>query len=177
MKKLIAVNKQDKILGYESWQECHRLKGILHRGFTVLVVNNKGEILLQKRSQYKPLWSLFWDGTCSSHPRKGETYIQAAERRLKEEMGFTCKLKYLFKFQYKAKYKNKGSENEVCTVLLGKYNGKITPNKKEVADYRWVSLGQLKKEIKEKSEVFTPWFRKIIKNKNFAERNKFFAKT
>lgn len=176
MKKLIAVNKQNKILGYKTWQECHSLKGVLHRAFSIFVVNNKGEILLQKRSKYKPLWPLFWSNTCCSHPRKRETIKEVAERRLKEELGFTTLLKEIFKFNYRAVYQNIGSENEVCTVLLGKYNGKITPNKKEVADYRWVSLGQLKKEIKEKPEVSTPWFRKIIKNKNFAERNKFFAK-
>lgn len=169
MKKLIAVNKQDKILGYKTWQECHSLKSILHRAFSIFVVNNKGEILLQKRSKYKPLWPLFWSNTCCSHPRKGETIKEVAERRLKEELGFTTLLKEIFKFSYRAVYKNIGSENEVCTVLVGKYNGKITPNKKEVADYRWISLTQLKKEIKEKPEIFTPWFRKIIKNKKFAE--------
>lgn len=173
MTKVIAVDKKDKFLGLVDKDKAHQAKGILHRAFSILVFNKKGEILLQKRSKYKKLWPLYWSNTCCSHPRseirnqKLEIRRQG-EKRLKEEMGFTCKLKPLFKFHYQAVYKNKGSENEMCTVLLGKYNNqKISPNKGEVADYRWISLSQLKKEIKEHPEIFTPWFKKIIKDKRF----------
>lgn len=166
--KVIVVDKNDKFSRLVDKNRTHKVKGILHRAFSVFVVNNKGEILLQKRSKYKKLWPLYWSNTCCSHPKKEEDYIKGGERRLKEEMGLREKLKPLFKFHYQAVYQDKGSENEMCTILIAKHNGqKIKVNKKEVADYRWLSLTQLKKEIKEKPEVFTPWLKKIIKDKRF----------
>ena len=175
MKKLIAVNKQDKIIGYKTWQECHSLRGIFHRAFSIFVVNNKSKLLLQKRSKYKPLWPLFWSNTCCSHLRKGEAIKEAARQRLKEELGFTVSLKEVFKFNYQAIYEDIGSENEVCTVLVGKYNGKkIRPDKKEVVDYKWVSLDWLKKDLKQNFSSYTPWFKiefkKLINQKFYQQR-------
>ena len=178
-KKLIIVNKQDKVLGYKSKGECHRLKGIFHRAFSIFVINDKNEILLQKRSKYKLLWPLFWSNTCCSHPNaKGakindakdvkKDLIKQAEKRLKEEMGFSCGLKPIFKFQYQAVYKNIGSENELVAVLLGKYGGqKIKPDLKEAAGFKWISLKDLINQIKKSPEEFTPWFKKIIKDRRF----------
>lgn len=162
MEKLVVVSRRNKVLGHKGKDACHTLKGILHQGFSVFVFNKKGEVLLQKRNKSKKLWPGFWSNTCCSHPHPGETYIQAGERRLKEELGFTCKLKNLGKFYYRAVYKNIGSENEICAVLLGEYNGKISLNPKEAAEYRFVSLKNLRKEIEEKPEIFTPWLEKEI---------------
>lgn len=162
MEKLVVVSRQDQILGSKEKDACHFLKGLLHRGFSVFVFNKKGEVLLQKRSKSKKLWPGFWSNTCCSHPQPGETYIQAGERRLKEELGFTCKLKNLGKFYYRAVYKNVGSENEICAVLVGKHKGRVRPDPQEVTDFRWIQFEQLKQEIKEKPEIFTPWLKKAI---------------
>jgi isopentenyl-diphosphate delta-isomerase len=162
MDKLIVVNRQDKVLGSKNKEACHTLKGVLHRGFSVFVFNKKGQLLLQKRSQKKKLWPGFWSNTCCSHPRPGESYLQAGKRRLKEELGFSCDLEYLDKFYYRAVYKNIGSENEICAVLIGKYDGRVKPNPKEVAAIRWLDFDQLSQELKEKPEVFTPWLKKEL---------------
>ncbi len=161
MEKVVTVDRQDRVLGEEERLKAHQVKGALHRGFTALVFNKKGELLLLKRSKKKQLWPLFWDGCCS-HPKLGESYFVAGERRLKEELGFSCKLKYVDKFYYRAIYKNVGSEEEVCAVMRGDYDGEIKPNPDEVAEYRWVNLEKLKKEIKEEPEVFTPWLKKAL---------------
>jgi isopentenyl-diphosphate delta-isomerase len=162
MAKIVTVNKKDQVLGEKSWQECHLNDGLLHRGFMILIENNQGEILLTKRSAWKPLWPLYWDNSCSSHPYPSETYIQAGKRRLREELGFTCPLKLLFKFSYAVPYKNIGWEREVCAVLWGKANGQVKPNPKEIADYRWISLKELRKDIKKRPEIFTPWLKKAL---------------
>ena len=179
MNKLIKVNKDDKVLGLIDKGRAHQGKGILHRAFSIFVVNDRGDILLQKRSKYKKLWPLFWSNTCCSHPNAKnaketdaknakKNLTKHAEKRLKEEMGFTTKLKISYKFCYKASYKDKGSENELCYVLLGKYNGrKIKPDKKEVNDYKWVDLEWLKKDFKQNPSIYTPWFKKIIKRLDY----------
>lgn len=174
--KLIAIDKNDNFLGLVDKIKAHRKKGILHRAFSIFIFNDKKELLLQKRSKYKSLWPLYWSNTCCSHPNAKnlvaknakKDLIKQAEKRLEEEMGFTCLLKPLFKFYYQASYQDKGSENELSVILAGKYKGqKIISNKKEVSDYHWISFKKLKKEIKSKPEIFTPWFKKIIKDKRF----------
>ena len=162
MSKLVLVNQKDEVLGTSSREKAHRVKGFLHRGFITLISNKQSELLLVKRSKKKILWPLFWDGCCS-HPGLNETYIQAAERRLKEELGFTCSLKYVDKFYYRAVYKDVGSEEEICAILTGQYDGRIMPNPDEIAEHRWIKIEDLKKEMKKKPEIFPPWFKLAIK--------------
>ncbi len=169
MKKLLLVNEKDKVIGFETKEKCHQGKGVLHRAFSIYLFNNKGELLVQQRSKFKKLWPLYWSNSCCSHPRKDESYLKAGERRLKEELGFTCPLKMVDKFQYQAQYKNIGSENEICAVLVGEYNGNIKSNFKEIADWKWIEINKLKDDFKKKPDKYTPWFkiglRKYLKKK------------
>ena len=159
MNKVIIVDENDRIVKFENKERAHKGNGMLHRAILVMVFNKK-EILLARRSRYKKLWPLFWDGSCASHPLPNETYLQCAKRRLKEELGIKCKLlKYLFKFKYKAIYKNIGTENEICKVFICNYNGDIQPNKKGVSEIKWESINKLKNHIKKNSNKYTPWFK------------------
>jgi len=176
MKKLLLVDKEDKVIGVETKEKCHQGKGILHRAFSVYVFNDKNQLLIQQRSKFKPLWPFCWSNTCCSHPREGEKYIEAGEKRLKEEFGFTCFLRMIDKFHYHAKYKDEGSENEVCAILIGKYNGRIKANSKEVADWKWVDINKLRDDFKKKPDEYTPWLKigleRYLKIKEKEEKNK-----
>src|SRR5437867_4051905 len=119
MENLILVDRDDNQTGIEEKVKCHLPDGKLHRAFTILLFNKDGQLLLTQRSMSKMLWPGDWDGTVASHPRQSETYVSSAERRLPEELGITCKLDYLFKFEYHVTYKNLGSENEICGTLIG----------------------------------------------------------
>ena len=166
MPKLIVVNKKDEKIGVEDKLKCHLGKGILHRAFTVFIFNDKDQVLIQKRSKGKLLWPLFWETSCSSHPYEGEDLIKSAEKRLREELGFTCKLKFLDKFYYHSLYKNIGAENEICWLLVGRYNGKVVPDLKEVADWKWINLEDLKQDIKKNPAKYVPWLKIAIKRLN-----------
>jgi len=159
MKKLLLVNKKDKVIGFETKENCHKGKGVLHRAFSVYIFNNKGQFLIQQRSKLKPLWPLYWANTCCSHPRKGEEYVGAGERRLKEELGFTCSLRMVDKFEYHAKYKKEGSENEMCAILVGEYNGKIRTDPKEIADWKWVNVDKLQNDFRKNPDKYSPWLK------------------
>jgi len=177
MEKLLLVNKKDKVIGFETKEKCHQGKGILHRAFSVYVFNNKGQLLIQQRSKFKLLWPLYWWApTCCSHPRKGEEYIKAGERRLKEEFGFTCTLKMIDKFQYHARYKDVGSENEMCAILIGKYNGKTKADSKEIANWKWIDVNKLQNDFKKNPNKYVPWlktgFKRYLKIKDEEEKNK-----
>lgn len=158
---VIVVNHQDQILGEKERNKAHQINSLLHRGFITFIKNKKKEILLLKRNSQK-LFGHLWDGCCS-HPQMGETYVQAGQRRLEEELGFTCPLKQIGKFYYRAVDQNNGTEEEICAVLTGHYNGNIKPNKNEVINLRWLTLEDLKKEIKQMPLAFTPWLIKSLK--------------
>lgn len=159
MKKLLLVNKKDKVVGLETKEKCHKGKGILHRAFSVYLFNNKGQLLIQQRSKLKKRWPLYWTNSCCSHPYKDESYVKAGERRLKEELGFSSPLEMVDKFQYQARYKDIGSENELCAILIGEYSGRIKPNSKEISDWKWVSPGKLVKDFKKNPDKYTPWLK------------------
>lgn len=162
--KLIVVNKKDEIVGYENKEKCHQEEGILHRAFTIFIFNKKNQVLIQKRSNFKKLWPLFWETSCSSHPRKGETVLKAAKKRLKKELNFTCRLKPTGKFQYQAPYKNIGSENEICYILVGKYNKEVKSNPKEAADWQWIDFKELRKDVARQPQQYAPWLKIAINN-------------
>lgn len=162
--KIVVVDEKDNFLREEDKLRCHEGNGILHRAFSAFIFNEKDELLIQKRSRLKRLWPLHWSNSCCSHPRKGESYDEAAERRINEELGIECRLEFLYKFIYNAKYRNLGSENELCAVLAGKVNHdlKIKVDPKEIAECKFVSIEELKKNIKENPDIYTPWFKMEI---------------
>ena len=156
---LILVDSQDRVVGYESKQACHQGDGILHRAFSVFIFNNRGEVLLQQRSAQKQLWPGFWSNSCCSHPRQGEELDEAAQRRLLEELGLSSDLKFLYRFQYQAAFGEAGSENELCSVYIGKSDESVVVNINEIANWRFVSAADLQRDLEQQPEQFTPWFK------------------
>lgn len=159
---LILVDKKDKELGFEEREKCHLGKGIMHRAFMVFLVNKLGQLLLAKRSKNKKLWPEFWDASVVSHVLKGETYKKAAVRRAKEELGINISEKDLEEiggFSYRSEYKDVGSENEYCRVLVAKLKGKVKPNKEEISEIRFLPKLGITRELSTPKENFTPWFK------------------
>jgi isopentenyl-diphosphate delta-isomerase len=160
---VILVNEKDEQIGLMEKQEAH-LKGALHRAFSIFIFNEKNEILLQQRALTKYHSAGLWTNTCCSHPREGETVLNAANRRLKEEMGFECVLQVKTSFIYQANFGNGLIEHEFDYILVGKYNGDIDFNQDEVVDYKWVTLEWLKADFKNHPENYTAWFKIIFDN-------------
>jgi len=156
---LILVDVGDNVLGYETKEKCHRGKGKLHRAFSIFIFNSNKELLIQKRSALKPLWPLYWSNSVCSHPRQSEADLEAAYRRLKEEIGIETPLQFLFKFQYQASFKGIGSENELCSVYIGETDAPIVANPEEIAEWRYIELEELDRDIKAHPGIYTPWFK------------------
>jgi isopentenyl-diphosphate delta-isomerase len=159
--KVILVNENDEPIGLMEKLEAHE-KAVLHRAFSVFVLNDKNEVMLQQRAHHKYHSPLLWTNTCCSHQREGETNIQAGTRRLFEEMGFTTELKELFHFIYKAPFDNGLTEHELDHVMIGYYNEapKINPN--EVESWKWMSIEAIRDDIQTQSENYTVWFKIIF---------------
>ena len=156
---LILVDEADREVGYMSKARCHEGRGVLHRAFSLLIFNDRGELLLQRRSAAKRLWPHYWSNSCCSHPRRAETMEAAIHRRLYEELGLTCPLHFLFKFQYQAQFDTGGAEHELCSVFIGHSSGGMRIDHSEIADWRWLSPEGLAGEMRGAgAERFTPWF-------------------
>jgi isopentenyl-diphosphate delta-isomerase len=142
--------------------DAHTNGGKLHRAISVYVFDASGKkILLQKRSSEKMLFKGIWANTCCSHPFPGEDAVVAGERRLKEEMGFTCTLKEGPAFVYRADDpKGNGTEHEYDIILVGTYDSakKLTPDPKEAEAYTWKDIDSVCKEMKTIPYIYAPWF-------------------
>jgi len=156
---LILVDDQDEAIGFASKHDCHMGDGQLHRAFSVFLFNSDGELLLQQRSEEKPLWPGYWSNSCCSHPRQSENMEEAVQRRVREELGLSCELSYLYKFKYHAPFGDAGSEREFCSVYAGHYQGEIVAHPEEIAAVRHLSPQALTAEITAEPEHFTPWFK------------------
>lgn len=156
---IILVDEHDNEVGSIEKMEAHRNGGKLHRAFSIFVFNSAGELMLQQRAKTKHHWAGFWTNTCCSHPAVGESLEQAAQRRLQEEMGFTCPLKKVFSFTYRAHFTNGLSEYEFDHFFIGKYDDAPKPNLEEVGAWKWISAQDLREDIARNPGAFTPWFK------------------
>jgi isopentenyl-diphosphate delta-isomerase len=157
--RLILVDEADREIGHASKADAHAGRGILHRAFSLFVFNPAGELLLQQRAASKPLWPGYWANSCCSHPRGGEDMETATQRRLREELGFTCPLDFVYKFQYHAEFGDAGSETELCWVYVGTSVAPVQVNDTEITAWRYVKPEVLDREIAATPEHFTPWLK------------------
>lgn len=156
---LILVDAADHGVGYLSKHRCHEGRGVLHRAFSLLIFNGRGELLIQQRARSKRLWPLYWSNSCCSHPRSGESMEAATRRRLREELGICCPLQFLFKFEYHAQFDATGAEHELCSVFIGRSAGPIKTDPEEISGWRWISPEELQAEFEvHGGERYTPWF-------------------
>ena len=144
--KVILVDKNDNQVGLMPKLEAHE-KGLLHRAFSIFIFNSRYELLLQKRASSKYHSGGLWTNTCCSHPREGEDTLDAANRRLDEEMGIKTSLRKVYDFIYKAELDNQLTEHEFDHVFYGVCDRDPILNKDEAEDFKWVDMETLNNDI------------------------------
>ena len=160
--QVVLISENDEVLGLMNKLQAHE-NGILHRAFSVFLFNDKGEVLLQKRAAEKYHSPNQWTNAVCSHPREGETYLEAAQRRLKEELGIEAmELTPKFHFIYKADVGGNLWEHELDHVFTGTYNGDFSLNEEEVSEIRYITMQALDQEMESNPENFTEWFKIIL---------------
>ena len=159
--QVILVNEKNEQIGTMPKLEAHE-KGVLHRAFSVFVLNDSGEMMMQQRAACKYHSPLLWTNTCCSHQRVGESNIEAGKRRLFEEMGFVTELKNVVSFIYKASFDNGLTEHEFDHVLVGTYNENPNINIDEVKNFKWMTLEQVKVDMELNPDIYTEWFKIIF---------------
>lgn len=162
--QVVLVDEQGNELGLMGKTEAHE-KGILHKAISVIIFNSKGEMLIQQRAFTKYHWAGIWSNTCCSHPRAGESFPAAAQRRLKEELGIDTPLKQEFFFVYKAKDEKSGlTEHEYDWVFTGTFDDTFEYNKDEINAIKWLSKEELEKDMAANPDQYSFWFPIILEN-------------
>lgn len=160
---VILVDKNDKRIGIEEKMEAHDARnGKLHRAISIFVFNKDGKTMLQQRTEEKYHSKGNWSNTCCSHPMPGEKVMSAAHRRLTEEMGFDCRMWEAFDFPYEADVGNNLREREYDHVIFGRYDKDPEPNEEEVKDWKWISIPELERGIRDNPGSYTPWLKMMI---------------
>ena len=155
---LIAVDEHDRETGTVEKMAAHR-HGILHRAFSIFVFDDTDRLLLQRRAGSKYHSGGLWSNTCCSHPRAGESLLEAAHRRLYEEMGFDCPLDPVFGFVYRAVLDGGLVEHEYDHVIAGRFQGSPAPDAREVDDWEWQNVPIIQSRLTEQRNAFTAWFK------------------
>lgn len=157
---LVLVDNQGNPIGSRSKLQCHLGPGVLHKAFSVFVFNSDNEVLLQKRSAEKMLWPSYWSNSCCSHPRHNEMESEAVSRRVSEELGISIdKLEKHFEFEYRASFRDIGSEWERCSVFTASSDEEVSANENEIEAIKWVPMTKLTELLVTESERFTPWIK------------------
>jgi isopentenyl-diphosphate Delta-isomerase len=156
--ELILVDENDRETGIMKKMEAHE-KGLLHRAFSVFIIDNDGRLLMQKRAAVKYHSPGLMTNTCCSHPRPGENVTDAAVRRLREEMGIDCLLEEAFTFIYKAEFDNGLTEHELDHVFTGICPDVPVPDPGEVESFEYMDIDFLSSDIVNNPASYTVWFR------------------
>lgn len=156
---VVLVDAHDRQIGVCDKRVAHLGAGQRHRAFSVHLIDSAGRHLLQCRATGKMLWPGFWSNACCSHPAPGETIMDAASRRLREELGISASCRFIYRFEYHARFGSIGAEHELCHVLVARSDAVVTPSAVEISDIMWLTRHEISAQLSKSAAQFTPWFR------------------
>jgi isopentenyl-diphosphate Delta-isomerase len=156
--QVILVDEQDNEIGVREKQLAH-VEGVLHRALSIFVFDSTGtKMLIQQRALDKYHSGGLWSNTCCSHPAPGEAVLDAAHRRLVEELGFDCPLQFAFAFTYRAEVGPSLVEHEFDHVFIGRSDVDARPNAAEIAAVEWMDVRDVVRDVAERPERYSLWF-------------------
>ena len=156
---VILLDEQDKPSGMLEKYAAHTLNTPLHLAFSCWLFNEKGQLLVTRRSLAKKAWPGVWTNSVSGHPQTGETFEQAVERRCRFELGVDIhSMTPVYpEFRYRAVAPNGIVENEVCPVYAARRASPLQINLDEVMDFQWSNLEDVLSGIRATPWAFSPW--------------------
>ncbi len=161
--RLILVNEKNRAIGVGGKTPVHRA-GLLHRAFSIFIVDDAGRILLQRRAREKYHSGGLLANSCCGHPRPGETTLVAARRRLTEELGIEAPLTFGFFSRYRADLDGGMQENEFVYVYFGPLVEQPNPDPAEVSEVEFTSVDEITRKIARQPDGFVYWLRHYLEN-------------
>ncbi len=155
-KQVVLVDEQNNVLGTVPKDKVHGKQTPLHRAFSCFIFHKKDKkLLLQQRSHKKIAWPLAWSNSCCGHPQLNESNIDAAKRRLKDELGLeSLFLEQVAPYRYCFSRDNI-MENEICPIIVGITNQEPEINTCEVEAIKWIDWNEFLRKVELKK--YSPW--------------------
>jgi len=155
---VVLVDEENSPKGTMNKDTVHTTDTPLHRGFSLFVFNAKKQLLITKRAITKKTFPGVWTNTVCGHPAPEESTVEAAERRLRDEMGIKdINIQEVAPYRYRFADANGIVENEICPILVGYYDGDPEPSLQEVGEWKWMNWSEFLKDIKNNQSKYSPW--------------------
>lgn len=168
---VVLIDEKNNVVGTQDKATIHSGNTPLHRGFSVFLFNQKGQLLLQQRAFEKKTWPGIWSNSCCGHPQLNESIIHAMQRRIDYELGLPNTSVEIILPTYRYRYERFGIvENEICPVGVGIITNKPKPNQEEVHAIKWIDWHDFLQEINRKS-AYSEW---CIEEAQLLEKNTVF---
>jgi isopentenyl-diphosphate Delta-isomerase len=166
LERVELVDAAGIAIGESTVEDAHTTPGALHRAFSVLLVDPGGRLLLQRRAVTKTRFPARWANTCCGHPGPGEGVVDAATRRLGEELGVrSVRFTEIGVYVYRAADPVTGRvEHEYDHVLVGRVPSDLTPapDPAEVSEVSWSEPAALLEEIENRPDDYAPWLAGVV---------------
>ncbi len=158
MELVVLVDEHDNPIGTAPKDTVHTQKTLLHRAFSLFLFDSHNQLILTKRSSKKKAFPGVWTNTVCGHVSPDETRVEAAVRRLREELGIADVVpREVAPYRYQFTDANGIMENEICPILVGTFDGSPIINPLEVDEWKKVSWHQFLEEIKTTPGHYSPW--------------------
>lgn len=158
MELVVLVDENNNPLGTAEKDFVHTKDTPLHRAFSLFLFNSKKQLLLTKRAGTKKTFPGVWTNTVCGHMAPGETTVDAAKRRLRDELGVEgVEIKEVAPYRYRFADANGIVENEICPVLVGFFDGDLKPSSAEIDEWKWMDWNTFLEEIKTNPSPYSPW--------------------
>jgi isopentenyl-diphosphate Delta-isomerase len=156
---VVLLDAEGQPCGTADRMTVHSTHTPLHLAFSCYVVDADGLVLMTRRALTKRTWPGVWTNACCGHPLPGESFEDAIERRLAQELGAraTAIAPVLPDFRYEAVDASGIRENEVCPVFVATLEPGLEPDPDEVMEYRWVDPGALAEVADHSAWLLSPW--------------------
>lgn len=156
---VVLVDEKNYGIGIAPKETVHSAHTPLHRAFSLFIFNKHGQVLLTKRALTKKTFPGIWTNAVCGHPGPGEKTVDAAKRRLKNELGITnvIDIKEVAPYRYRYTDANGIEENEICPILTAVFDSIPKPNKDEIDDWKWMDWEKFLEEIHIHSDTYSSW--------------------
>lgn len=165
VERVVTVDEHGRPTGSTGKLAAHAAPGVAHLAFSVVLFDGDGSVLLQQRSAAKYHFAGLWTNSCCSHPRPGEGVLEAAARRVDEELGVTLvDAEVVGSFWYRAEDEASGLvEVEYDLVVRGRCDGELDPDPAEIGDLAWYGIDAARDLCRPRATpVATPWSSQVL---------------
>jgi len=153
--KVVVVNEQDDELGVYQRSSTEQNMSQIYRMVYILLFNNDNQILIQRRHADSDRFPNYWEVSASGSVLPEEGYVEAAQRKLLDELGVKIPLKHA----HKDVVRIPDVASHMAAIFVGyiKDSTTVNFNEEKISEVRWVTTEEAKNGY-----LLTPSFKQVL---------------